>query len=147
MNFYRYAHLKIDISFVQGWSEPVLQTCTACLVVLPNARRASDRFVHCVLGVKWGGGHVAAPFVPMVVALVLNFLCTQYYRYVESCGNGVNKTNIDFLLHTLLLKTDHQFFFLFNCLVWLKFMLSAPFTFLHLISFWNDKKCCKYLLC
>ena len=55
----------------------------ACLVVLPNARRASDRFVHCVLGVKWGGGHVAAPFVPMVVALVLNFLCTQYYSLRE----------------------------------------------------------------
>ena len=54
-----------------------------CLVVLPNARRASDRFVHCVLGVKWGGGHVAAPFVPMVVALVLNFLCTQYYSLRE----------------------------------------------------------------
>ena len=55
----------------------------SCLVVLPNARRASDRFVHCVLGVKWGGGHVAAPFVPMVVALVLNFLCTQYYSLRE----------------------------------------------------------------
>ena len=55
----------------------------SCLVVLPNARRSSDRFVHCVLGVKWGGGHVAAPFVPMVVALVLNFLCTQYYSLRE----------------------------------------------------------------
>ena len=59
------------------------QLLYACLVVLPNARRASDRFVHCVLGVKWGGGHVAAPFVPMVVALVLNFLCTQYYSLRE----------------------------------------------------------------
>ena len=58
-------------------------TTNPCLVVLPNARRASDRFVHCVLGVKWGGGHVAAPFVPMVVALVLNFLCTQYYSLRE----------------------------------------------------------------
>ena len=59
------------------------RTVKPCLVVLPNARRASDRFVHCVLGVKWGGGHVAAPFVPMVVALVLNFLCTQYYSLRE----------------------------------------------------------------